>query len=82
LVGNHYTYLLQINNGDIETDTTGNLPWTSKPTQLKAGSQVTFSLWTTPEDTSPVTCEIVSDGRVVSKASATGNFGPDCSARV
>jgi hypothetical protein len=37
---------------------------------------------TTFEDTSPVFCEILSDGRVVSRASATGEGSADCSARV
>jgi hypothetical protein len=50
-----YEYILTINNSGW-WDTTGNLPWTSNTTLLKAGSQVSFSLWTTPFDTTgPVT---------------------------
>jgi hypothetical protein len=80
LFDNQFPYLTII-NGDMENGLTDNLPWTSKAIQLKAGSQVTISLAMAAEYTSPITCEIISDGRVVAKASAT-NLGPDCSARV
>jgi hypothetical protein len=72
-------YILTNTDSDW-TDTTGNLPWTSKAIRLKAGSQVTVAVTTWAEDTNPVTCEIISDGRVVAKVSVTG--GPTCSARV
>jgi hypothetical protein len=77
-----FEYNVTINDSDW-WDSTGILPWTSKATLPKAGSHVSLWLWTTPFDTrGPVTCEIISDGRVVARESQTGNYGPNRSARV
>jgi hypothetical protein len=58
------------------------LPWTSPTAQLKAGTFVSFAIATTMFDTNVVTCELTSDGRVVSTASAAQGQTATCSGKV